>query len=419
MRGWHATSIGGRLVRSLVLWSVLWCVGLGGAVWVIVQEEVGELLDDTLQSAAEGLIGPLAQGRIEPAPPPASSAASTRFTWQLVGYAGGRAQVVSAAHGAPAVPLHASPRPGLSEVAGWRVFGLATARDGQMVYVAQTSAERAEAGAEVALAVLLAGAPLTLLAVLGLRWRVARELQPLRELSRRLARYDPLQPGARLGAASRDELQPVHAAIDALAARLARRVADERAFTAHAAHALRTPLAGIDAQLAVALREADAAGRPRLQRVRAAADRLQRVVVALLALFRSGAEVQRGPLDVAVLAARLSVEGLAIDARGAAPLHADADLVTAALLNLLENAQRHGARSVSLSTPAANVLRLHDDGSGVDAERRQALQAAIDVQDYAGRTGLGLMLADLVARAHGGGLRLPEVPQGFAVELRL
>jgi len=33
--------------------------------------------------------------------------------------------------------------------------------------------------------------------------------------------------------------------------------------------------------------------------------------------------------------------------------------------------------------------------------------------------GLGLMLADLVARAHGGRLHLPAVAQGFAVELEL
>src|SRR6185295_5326482 len=109
-----------------------------------------------------------------------------------------------------------------------------------------------------------------------LRRRVARELEPLQRLSQRLEGHEPLDGLATLGPAERRELAPVHAAIDALGARLARRVAHERAFTAHAAHALRTPLAGIDAQLAVALREAPPALAPRLQRVRAAAGRLQR-----------------------------------------------------------------------------------------------------------------------------------------------
>ena len=234
-----------------------------------------------------------------------------------------------------------------------------------MVYVAQTTEERVEAETEVALAALFAGAPMTVLrSALAEVAHPPRGLQPLRDLSERLAHYDPMQPGAALGAAEREELQPVHAAIDALAGRLTRRIAHERAFTSHAAHALRTPLAGIDAPLAVALREAEAPHRPRLQRVRTAAERLQRVVVALLAMFRSGAEVQRSEIDVGALAARLPIEGLALEARGTTPLRADPDLVTAAVLNLLDNAQRHGARSVTFSTPVPNVLRVHDDGPG-------------------------------------------------------
>ena len=421
MRLQPSASISGRLIRSLVLWSVLWCAALGGALWMIVQEEVAELLDDSLQSAAEGLIGPLVQSRTEPVDPPVPPSASTtsgRFVWQLVSHQG-PAHVVSSARSAPVSPLHDIPKPGFSDVPGWRVYGQATARDGQMVYVAQTTEERGEAATEIALAALLVGAPMTLLAVLWLKSQVHRELQPLRDLSQRLARYDPMHPGATLGTAEREELRPVHAAIDALAGRLTRRLADERAFTSHAAHALRTPLAGIDAQLAVALREANATTRPRLQRVRAAAERLQRVVVALLAMFRSGAEVQRTEIDVAALAARLPVEGLVVEAQGTMPLNADADLVTAAVLNLMDNAQRHGARTVTFSTPGANVLQVHDDGPGVDSARRRELQAAIDAQDYDGRTGLGLMLADLVARAHGGGLSLPEQASGFAAELNL
>ena len=259
MRLSPSPSIGGRLGRSLVLWAVLWCAVLGAAAWVIVQEEVDELLDDSLQSAAEGLVGPLALGLTEDVDAstvrPASKT-SGRFTWQLVSHQG-QARLVSSARGAPVAPLHDTPKPGFSDVPGWRVYGQATGRDGQMVYVAQTTEERVEASTGIALATLFAGAPMTLLAVLWLRSRIHAELEPLRDLSERLAHYDPMQPGATLGAAEREELRPVHAAIDALAGRLTRRIAHERAFTSHAAHALRTPLAGIDAQLAVALREAE------------------------------------------------------------------------------------------------------------------------------------------------------------------
>ena len=77
------------------------------------------------------------------------------------------------------------------------------------------------------------------------------------------------------------------------------------------------------------------------------------------------------------------------------------------------------AGSKAGTCPVLCVLQVHDDGPGVDSARRRELQAAIDAQDYDGRTGLGLMLADLVARAHGGGLSLPEQASGFAAELNL
>jgi K+-sensing histidine kinase KdpD len=105
----------------------------------------------------------------------------------------------------------------------------------------------------------------------------------------------------------------------------------------------------------------------------------------------------------------------------AATVLADPDLLAAALLNLLDNALRHGAKHVRIAVPVPQCLRLHDDGPGVDDERRHALQAALDDAAYEGRTGLGLMLADVVARAHGGRLRLPAPGEGggFVAELTL
>lgn len=444
-----------RLQRALLLWAALWCLALTLAVWLAMRHEVNELLDDTLQSAAQGLSVTLPQGEPTAAEAPAAAGlaaalakatlahptsvhitsisaatadpasahaatahAGGRFVWQQVSHAAG-ARVWRHSVGAPSQPLQATPTAGFADLPGWRVYGLALGHDGQMIYVAQSRGERHEAQAEVGMALLLATLPMALLALLGLGARVRHELAPLQALSRRLADHDPLQPGATLGEAAHEELRPVHQAIDALAARLARRVAQERAFSAHAAHALRTPLAGIDAQLAVALREAPPALQPRLQRVRAAAGRLQHVVAGLLALFRSGVEVRPLPLDLAGLVARLPMEGLTLHVQPSAALSADADLLTAALLNLLDNALRHGATRVEFSTPAPGLLRVQDDGRGVDAARRQALQQALDAQDYEGRMGLGLTLADLVARAHGGGLALPAVATGFAVELRL
>lgn len=420
------SSIRQRLTRALLGWSVLWSVSVSVAVWLAVQHEVDELLDDTLRAAAEILSSSLPT---MDDPPPATTGRdaatqaarrpSSRFTWQVVAYGpGAGAQVVLGSSRSPTRPLHLTPSAGFANAPGWRVFGVPLAGGGRLLYVAQSQLERREAQREVAFSAALATLAIALLAHLWLGARVRYELLPLDRLAQRLSAHDPM-PGATLGVAERQELQPVHQAIDALTERLARRLAHERAFTAHAAHSLRTPLAGIDAQLAVALRECPPALQPRLQRARAAAGRLQRVVGALLVLFRSAVDVQRQPLDLAALVARLPIDGLSIDVQAAHRLAADADLLEAALLNLLDNALRYGARHVTVSTPADDTLRLHDDGPGVSPEHRDELQAAITAQAYEGHTGLGLMLVDLIARAHGGAFVLPEVEHGFAAELRL
>lgn len=403
-------SIQTRVARALWHASLFWGLAIGAAVWLVLQVELDQVLDDSLKSSAEvlSLLQP-AQGA------GALMALEGRFAWQVVDAQG---QVLQRSAQAPATAWHLPPSPGLQHVPGWSIYGVARQPAGTLLYVAQAQAERLKAQAEVALSAVLAALLTGWLGHLWLRRRLGDELAPLQRLSERLSRHEPLGPtGASLGPAERLELASVHAAIDALASRLAEHVMHERAFSAHAAHALRTPLAGIDAQLALALREAPAPLQPRLQRARDAAARLHRVVAALLALFRTAEPPRREPVDVAALLSRLHVEGLAVHVDPGIVVHADPDLLAAALLNLLDNSLRHGGRQVTVSGPRAGALWLHDDGPGVPAERRAALQQALADQAYSGNTGLGLMLADLIARSHGGRLTIAEVSAGFAVDL--
>jgi len=411
-------SIRTRLANALLGWSLAWGLAVGAAVWLAAVHEVDELLDDTLQSSAE-LIAALVDGTMaapvaEPGParPPSHAA---RFAWQVT-TADGTLALRSAL--APETAWRSSP--GFGVVEGWRLFGL-TLRGGQLLTVGQSADERHEAHVDVALSAVFAALAVGLLGQVWLRSRIGAELRPLRELSGQLEAWN-LDRDPRLqsiGSASRRELLPVHRSLSALAQRLASRLDDERAFSAHAAHALRTPLAGIDAQLAVALRECPPALQPRLQQARAAAARLQTVVTALIGLFRSGAEIRRQEVDLAAAVARLPAPGLAVRVEPGARVLADPDLVAAALANLLDNSRRAGAQHVSLSSGAGNVLHLADDGPGVTAERRAALQAAVDHPDAVPGIGLGLLLAGRIARAHGGQLRLPATEHGFAVELTL
>ena len=414
-----APSIRRRLSRAVWVGSVACAAAVAVGVWLATQAEVDELLDDTLQASA-AVLGPLLRDQpAEAVRGPGDARMSSRFAWQVVDAS---QRVLARSGRAPELPLSATPMAGFFDAPGWRVYGSALGGEGRTLYVAQTRAERAEAQSEVAMNSVLAALAVSLLGYFWLRARLRQELAPLQRLSQRLLEHEPLAPGATLGPAERSELQPVHSAIDQRGQRVSKRLAQERAFTAHAAHALRTPLAGIDAQLAVSLRECPEALRPRLQRAREAAGRLQRVVAALLTLFRSDGEIEREAVDLDRLLRQFPLERVKVAVREAAqPLQADADLLAAALANLLDNAQRHGASHIDVSTPLPQTVRLDDDGPGISAERRLALTSALDAQAYDVVPGLGLTLADLVARAHGGRLRLvePAGGRGFAVELAL
>ncbi|MFO1222318.1 MAG: histidine kinase dimerization/phospho-acceptor domain-containing protein [Burkholderiaceae bacterium] len=410
-------SIRRRLARAMWVGSLLSGLAVALAVWLAANEEVDELLDDTLRSSAE-VMSVLLPRHGEPITLSAPTKADERFAWQVVDAS---QRVVMHSARAPGEPFVRVPLSGFADSARWRVFGMALGDGGRMLYVAQTRAERAEAEVEVAFSSVLAAIAVGILGYFWLSALVRHEWAPLQRLSDRLATHDPLAPGATLGAAERAELGAVHRAVDQLGQRLAQRLAHERAFAAQAAHALRTPLAGIDAQLAVCLRESPPPLRSRLQRVREGAARLQRVVSALLTLFRSDSRPRRNAVDLHELLRQFAFERLQIDVQATAPLQADGDLLAAALANLLDNAQRHGASRVAVSTPSAGTVRLDDDGPGVTPEHGQSLQATLDAQAYDDAPGLGLVLADLVARAHGGRLRLcvPASGKGFAVELSL
>jgi signal transduction histidine kinase len=405
-----------RLGRALLVWSIAWSVGVAIAVSLAARQEVEELLDDTLVASAELLAALLPADGTAINPAASNEGRSERFAWQVVAADG---RLLLRSHDAPDQPLFASASPGFGDTPTWRVYGLSLGNDRRMLYVAQTREERLEAQYEGALTAVLAALAIGLLGQIWLRYRVQHELTPLRTLSERLAHYEPSDPAASLGEPERQEFEPMHHALHDLGRRLRERLDNERAFSAHAAHALRTPLAGIDAQLAVALQEAAPPLQPRLRRVREAAGRLQRVVAALIGLFRSGTTLQRGRHPLAPLLQRLPVDGLAVHVDPEAIVDADPDLLSAALANLLDNASRQGATEVRVEVPTPTCVRVIDDGPGVAATRRDELQQLLSAQRYEAGAGLGLMLADRVARAHGGALVILAVERGFGVELRL
>ena len=99
-----------------------------------------------------------------------------------------------------------------------------------------------------------------------------------------------------------------------------------------------------------------------------------------------------------------------------------------AVANLVDNAVRHGTRTVVrlAATPQAAAIDVEDDGPGIpDASKAAMLEAFVrgeaarTMDDRAG-FGLGLSIARAVAEAHGGRLSLHDrAPHGLIARITL
>lgn len=405
----------------------------------VVDHEMDELLDQGLRESADLIHNVISRA-------PTLNGISREVTvqneyeehliWQLIDLSA--VKVVAKSSHASNQPMVTAYQADLFDLdskasgAHWRVITLPAKLDGQyLLVVAQSHEERAEARAEATQYAALMTLLSALLTTALMYYLIRRELRRLHTVSESVSRYDPLVPGAHVGDVDRQELQPIVEAVEGLGQRLASRVVSERAFTSHAAHALRTPLSGLEVQLAIALRESsEDPVRNRLTMARTAVSRLSSVVHALLAMFRSGMEPHIDEANLSELIASVSLPDLGVSISGETVVRLDADLFAAVLMNLFDNAKRHGATSVVIESRQVGgdyEIRVTDNGNGCPSERVVRMQEALDRQDYqtgSGLTGLGLILADLILRAHKGRVLLEprsgsvESTRGFGIRMR-
>ncbi len=335
--------------------------------------------------------------------------------------------------------------PGL---ASWRVWAQALPGGAQLL-VAEREGARAHATWRITWVTLLVALLVSLPVLAWLAWQWRARLLPVADLGRVLAAYEPLDVQRALPAPAWAEWAPVHAAVAALGTRVRRAAHNERAYTDHAAALLTAPLAGLEQQLAAAQREAPALMQPRLAQVRAESTRVGHGLAALQGLFHGGGELRLQPVDVAALLARMPVPGLPVQVQGSRLECADANLMAAALMALIDNARRRRATGVTIKVQAS-LLLLQDDGPHPSEERLSELRqtaaegaqarptvaavSATTLERYARHRGgderaapgrdevaedLALALVHRVARAHGGRLVLPETSAGLALQIQL
>lgn len=285
-------------------------------------------------------------------------------------------------------------------------------------------------------------------AAFAVNWAVRRALRPLLELKDAVEGRSPRDLTPLDAEGSPQEVRPLVLSLNRLFELVNAQAESQRRFVADAAHQLRTPLAGLQAQVeAWALPAADSITlrADQLQKLRDATRRTSQLANQLLALSRADARISNSEPRQAVDLKPLCEEVLEDFLNAAAAKHIDlgleasdiqvhgyAWLLRELLVNLVDNAVRYtptGGRVTlrcgTCDAPDAEgqqaFLEVEDDGPGVPpAERARMLERFYRLPGTPGDgNGLGLAIADEIARVHRSPLHIRSGLQGRGLCLRL
>lgn len=287
--------------------------------------------------------------------------------------------------------------------------------------------------------VLAAAAVITTLlgALLG-RWAARSVVAPLDQVAGAAARIAGGDLDARLHATDDPDLATIVGSFNSMVDALHERIQRESRFVADVSHELRSPLTALVASAEVVQRRRDELS-PRaaqaLDLMTGELGRFERSLDDLLELGRLDAGVGTGPRSVvdvrdlvrgALEASGRPVRLLAQDGTpeppgaGSPRVEVDKQQLKRALINLFENADRHGEglRRVSVGREGEDVLVVVDDaGPGVPADDRYRVFerfARGGSRASLPGTGLGLSLVAETARAHDGDVWCTDSNQGGA-----
>jgi signal transduction histidine kinase len=204
------------------------------------------------------------------------------------------------------------------------------------------------------------------------------------------------------------------------------------------AHELRSPLTSVKGFTATLLskwsRFTDDQKRIMLETVNADADRVTRLITELLDVSRIEAgriQLHRELVDLGARAAKIVAGRVAagdpesrfrIEAADGLPeVWLDADKIDQILANLIENAIRHGAGTVTTVIESAVVqggpgvaVSVRDQGPGIAPEFAPRVFRQFWRAKRRGGAGLGLFIVKGLVEAHGGSITVAQAPGGGA-----
>lgn len=340
--------------------------------------------------------------------------------------------------------LHDAP---VRVIAAWMPSGDSRASGKVLVQVAETLNRRNRLAWEIIASVVIPQLLLIVMATAVVYFGISRGLAPLDRLQRAVARRSHLDlspvdirdvPG---------EVRPLVEEVNDLMLRLEKTLNFQSRFIADAAHQLKTPVAGLKAQIELALREGD----PQrvhhgLAQLYVGADRLSRLVRQLLSLARNepgaAGTVELQALDLNAFALEIGMEwvpqaikhGIDLGFEGAGcPVMIDADpeRLRELINNLVDNAVRYShpggcvTVAVGQAEGAQGQLSVSDDGPGIPVEERTRIFERFHrlLGTPADGSGLGLAIVSEIATLHQARIELEEDVDGvgntFSVLFRL
>jgi two-component system sensor histidine kinase QseC len=321
----------------------------------------------------------------------------------------------------------------------WAVYTLVDWPHDLLVHVAQTHRMRTELSGRIARHIfspLLFFIPLSGLIV---AFGASRGLKPLTLLAGAVSERtkDNLKPIHTASVPS--EALPLVEALNSLLSRIERALENERRFTSDAAHELRTPIAGMKAQLEV-IRDTDSSNDHDIavQKALTGLDRMSRLTSQLLELARLDQLHELRNIETLDLRA-LTVEVIAEDAslavsksqelslaEGTGLVQGNSFLVGILIRNLVDNAIRYtpigGTIQVAVtSTDGKTILEVKDSGPGIPKTE----QTSIFDRFVRGRTvtasgsGLGLSIVRRIADLHQAQIELTSAPDQGGLMVRV
>lgn len=261
--------------------------------------------------------------------------------------------------------------------------------------------------------------------------RMLRPIQEISDTARQIGGENDLKKRIEIGA-GKDEIHQLADSFNDMFEKLERSFETERQFTSDASHELRTPVSVITAQCELSLEKARSPEEyeEALRVIQRQSRKMSRLINDMLDFTRlevNPDRYQKENMDLTGMVESICADMALIQEKGITlqydtkdhiVFYGNRELLTRLLTNLISNAYRYGKENghiwVRLQKADGEIsLIVQDDGIGIGKEEQQKIFQRFyqaDPSRSGSGMGLGLSMAQEIARFHGGRITVESIP---------